>query len=150
MLKRFLSKTDKLFLFATTLTSGRWRFYRMYQDSFPLTDTPILLQPGSVMVALSPRLLLEIDRTDHSCENGWESTNHVSLAKLEEFRRRTIGNTFREIISGDWKILEEWKRTPEFARRHALMADTTAYNAKVTEYLGGELWKVNAHGNMIP
>jgi len=145
--KRFLDDLDKLFPYAVAVGSGRWRFYRTYQDTFPLTDTPVLLQPDSVMVALSPRLLLEIERTDHSCEDGWVSDNHISQAKLEEFRLRTIGNTFREIIFGDRKVLEEWQRTPEFARRHALMADTTTYNAKVREHLDGAVWKVNAHGN---
>lgn len=149
MLKNFLSNTDQLFRFTIALTSGLWQFYRTYQDTFPLTDTPVLLQPGSVMVALSPRLLLEIDRTDKSCENGWVNVNYISSAKLEEFRRRTIGNTFREIIFGAQESLEQWKATPEFDRRHALMADTTTYNEKVAKYLNGEIWKINAHGNML-
>lgn len=149
MLKRFLSRRDKLYPYAVAIGSGRWRFYRAYRDTFPLADTPILLQPASLMIALSPRLLLEIDRTDQSCENGWVGVNHIPQAKLEEFRRRTLGNTFREIIFGDRKLLEEWQRTPEFAARHALMADTRTYNAKVAEYLDGSVWRVNVHGNTI-
>lgn len=148
MLKHFLSDPKQLFPLTMALTSGRWTFYQMYEDTFPLTDTPIFIQPQSVMAIISPRLLLEIDRTKP--ENGWSSVNSISAAKLDEFRKRAIGNTFREIIFGTPKLLEEWQRSPEFADRSKLMAETTAYNAKIAEHLGRELWKVNAHGNTMP
>lgn len=148
MLKRWLGNVNVLFPWVMTLTAGRWVFYRMDKDTFPLNDSPILIRPDSVMVALSPRLLLEIERNDHSLENGWRDSNSITNDKLAEFRRRTIGNTFREIIFGDAALLEVWRTAPEFSERHQLMANTNSYNAVVAKHLDGELWKINAHGNM--
>jgi hypothetical protein len=147
MFKHSLSNTDLMFKQVLLLTTGRWKFYRLDKETFPLTDTPVLIQPHSVMAALSPRLLLEIDRTDHSCENGWSSANSINPTKLDEFRHRTINNTFREIIFGSKALLEEWQQSVEFRQRHELMANTRTYNQKVREYLGGEIWKVNAYAN---
>jgi hypothetical protein len=150
MLKHFLSNTNSMFGLVLALTSGRWQFYRLEKDTFPLNDTPVLIQQHSAMVAISPRLLLEIDRTDLSREDSWISSNYIPKEKLEEFRRRTIGNTFREIIFGNKLLLEEWQQTTEFRRRHELMSNIQTYNEKVADYLGGELWKINAHGNALP
>jgi len=146
-LKHLLGNHPALFRLVITLTSGRWYFYRLYEETFPLNDTHILIHPHSVMAALSPRLLLEIDRTDRSCENGWVMLNHISPAKLEEFRRRTIGNTFREIIFGNKALLEQWQASPEFRKRHELMADRRSYNEIVMKEVRRELWKINAFGN---
>jgi hypothetical protein len=147
MLKRWLGNVQVLFPWAITLASGRWMFYRMDEDTFPLNDSPILIRPDSVMVALSPRLLLEIKRNDHTLEDGWSDQNYITEEKLAEFRRRTIGNTFREIIFGNASLLEAWRTTPEFSQRHQLMANTNTYNAIVAKHLEHDLWEVNAYGN---
>jgi hypothetical protein len=147
MLKHLLSDTDGMFQSSLMLSSGHWKFFRLDKETFPLNDTPVLIQPHSVIVALSPRLLVEIDRTDARNEEGWSSSNYITEEKLEEFRRRMIGNTFREIIFGEESLLKKWQATPEFRRRHELMSNTKNYNEIVTKHLGGELWKINAHGN---
>jgi hypothetical protein len=149
MLKHFLSDPDRLFRIARALNSGRWLLDKTCRDTFPLTDSPILARPGSVMVALSPRLLLEIDKSDTSRDDSWTTINHVSPEKLAEFRRRPIGNTFREIIFGEQELLEQWRLAPEFSTRRSLHADTTTYNKKVADYLGGEVWQFDAHGNTL-
>ena len=148
-LKHFISNADHMFEYAIRMAAGHWRFYRMDRDTFPLTDSPLLLQPSSLMIALSPRLLLEIDRTDRSCESGWTTINYISPAKLDEFRRRTITNTFRQIIFGHKGMLEDWRMAPEFAERHAVMSDAKNYNAMVMKNPQGELWHVNAHANAM-
>jgi hypothetical protein len=123
VLSRCLGSLDFMVTSAMGLTMGRWRLYRVDQDMFPLTDVSIMIEQDSVMAALSPRLLLEIDRLDHSAETGCSNTNFIRPEKLDEFRRRTIGNTHREIIFGDRALLEQWQRTPEFARQHELIAN---------------------------
>ena len=50
------------------------------------------------MVALSPRLLLEITMGVFTGDNTGVVKDLIDAKKLAEFRRRTIGNTFREII----------------------------------------------------
>ena len=91
---------------------------------FPLTDSPILVELHSVMGALSPRLLLEIDRRDHTNETGCCTANFIRPEKLDESRRRTIENTHREIIFGNRLLLEQWQRSAEFARQHELIVNS--------------------------
>ncbi len=43
------------------LAFSRWTFFHSQRDTLPLTDSPILVLPASIMVAISPRLLLEIE-----------------------------------------------------------------------------------------
>ena len=64
-----------------------------------------------------------------------------------EFRRRTIGNTFREIIFGDSQLLEYWQSTREFRDRVALMKDVKSYNRLVQAEGARELWQLNTYGN---
>jgi hypothetical protein len=64
---------------------------------------------------------------------------------LTEFRRRTIGNTFREII-GDKATLEVWKASEEFQARAELMKDAKRYNELVWQEGSKELWRLNKYG----
>jgi len=89
------------------LALSHWQLFRLDRDTFPLSDLAVTMRPGSVMVALSPRLLLEIhlDRQELGCGHR----NWIEGEKLAEFRERTINNTFKEIIFSDGKVLEEWR-----------------------------------------
>lgn len=100
MLKHSLGNTRQLFSLVMSVAPFRRHYYRVDRDTFPLNDSSVLIQPDSVMVALSPRLLLEIDRTQKQPDATISYSNHVAPEKLEEFRRRTIANAFHEIISG--------------------------------------------------
>jgi hypothetical protein len=70
----------------------------------------------------------------------------VKPGKLAEFRRRTIGNTFREIIFSDRSVLEYWQSTPEFRRRWETIRDVKSYN-RLVEESEREIWQLNAFGN---
>lgn len=126
---------------------SRWTFYRTTVDTFPLCDTPILIEPQDILFALSPRLLLEIDRTTSDPDDRWRDREGIPRHKLAEFRRRTVGNTFREIIFGDSSVLEEWHATRHFKERVVLIRDVKSYNRLVREEGGRELWQLNAYGN---
>jgi hypothetical protein len=149
MMKHNLGNPHFLVGLCAPLTDHPWHFYRTQRDSFPLCDSPILILPQSVIAALSPRLLLEIDRTKR-CD-GWfnPQTHHPDLPaeKLEEFRLRTIRNTFREIIFSDRTCLEAWQASKEFQERHQLLKSGHKYNQRVHTENGRELWKLNAHAN---
>jgi hypothetical protein len=97
------------------LVMSSWRLMHIDHDIFPLSDPAISMKPGSAMVALSPRHLLEIDPTVQDV--GCRHRNWIDSEKLAEFRRRTIGNTFREIIFGDRDVLEDWRKDPAFQER---------------------------------
>lgn len=61
-LKWMLGDTDSLFRLVSPLVWSHWTLFPTDSDLFPLCDSPILVQPDSIMVALSPRLLLEISQ----------------------------------------------------------------------------------------
>jgi hypothetical protein len=147
MLKHYLGNHDVLFQHVMTYATGYFTLYKLDEDTFPLNDSPILIKPKSIMVALSPRLLLEIDRTRNNIPHECSISNFIRPEKLEEFRRRTICNTFREIIFGSPDLLEEWRRTTDFANRHSLIANVKSYNAVVTKYAGREIWRINAYSD---
>jgi hypothetical protein len=147
MLKQYLGNHDVLFQHVMTYATGYFTLFKLAENTFPLNDSPILIKPKSIMVALSPRLLLEIDRTRNNIPHECSISNFIRPEKLEEFRRRTIGNTFREIIFGNPDLLEEWRQTTDFANRHSLMANVKSYNAVVAKYAGREIWRINAYSD---
>lgn len=145
-LKWMLGDPHFLFQQVYPLVSSQWNLYISSVHSFPLCDSPILVQPGSAMVALSPRLLLEI-RTDTPAPAEAMPIYHESDSQvLEEHRLRTIGNTFREII-GEPRRLETWRATAEFQVRSEMMNDVKRYNNLVRAAGSRELWHLNAYGN---
>jgi len=145
-LKWMLSDTSALFNLVNPIVCCQWTLFAAGNETFPLCDSPILVNPQSIMVALSPKLLLEIKPHINAKEEQRPVCQQISTGKLEEYRCRTIGNTFREII-GDKHILECWQNTPEFRARIALMQDVKNYNKMVLTEGERELWQLNAYGN---
>jgi hypothetical protein len=144
MLKHEMANCHRMFARTLSFAPGRWKFYRLRHDSFPLNDSPILVDSNGIMVALSPRLLLEIDAKERQPETTWEIANYISTDKLREFRRRTINNTFREIIFGSQAVLQEWQQTPEFKSRHKLVTDGDAFAEEMTKRGDEELVAIRA------
>ena len=141
-----LSDPNALFDLVEPMAAGRWTLFPTDADAFPLCDSAVLVQPDSVMIALSPRLLLEIQPRIAATGDQIPIVRSIERSKLEKFRRRTIGNTFREII-GDAGILEYWRSTPEFRNRVVLIKDAESYNRLLRAEGARELWHVNAYGN---
>jgi hypothetical protein len=146
LLKWSLADRDFLMQQTGPLIFSKWYLYSTAVDSFPLTDSPVLVNPESVMVALSPRLLLEI-RLDQPSHELPETKDRIEPAKLNEFRQRTIGNTFREIIFGNKALLEQWQATKEFSQRLETIQRMSDYNIVVARRNGRDLWHLNAYGN---
>ena len=145
-LKWMLSDTKLLFSLVYPIVECRWTLFAVGANLFPLCDSPILVKPHSFMVAISPRLLLEIERTIPARDNECRLMPTIDQAKLDEFRCRTIGNTFREII-GSEKLLKNWKNTQEFSERVTMMNNLQSYNKLVYKEGDKELWQINAYGN---
>ncbi len=141
--------SDKKFLYQQVGPIGlaRWILYRTLVDTFPLTDSPILVNDNSVMVVLSPRLLLEILPQPVLDTISWDVKDEIDKNKFEEFQQRTIGNTFREIIFGSENLLEEWKQTKAFKQRVEIIKNMKGYNVLVSKEKRRELWHLNAFGN---
>lgn len=145
-LKWMLSDPHFLFRLVHPLVSSQWILHKSAEHCLPLCDSPILVQPTSVMVALSPRLLLEIHTDTPAPEDAMPISQKMRDERLEEHRVRTIGNTFREII-GESKQLERLSASSEFQARSELMKDVKRYNTLVRAAGNRELWHLNAYAN---
>jgi hypothetical protein len=99
------------------LACARWTLYRTDHHSFPLCDSPVLINPNSVMMVLTPRLLAEIDLTVQAPENHWAVRDGISTSKYREFRRRSIQNTYKDILFSQETELQDWQRQREFRSR---------------------------------
>lgn len=146
-LKWFLSDADALYAAVAPFAFAYWTLFVVSHHTFPLCDSPVLVSPNSVMVALSPTLLLEILPKVKAGEDQCRLEDHVPASKIEQFRKRTIGNTFREIIFSRRLVLEQWQTSAEFQRRVAQMRNMSAYNQLVVKNEQRELWLLNAYGN---
>lgn len=113
-LKESLGNVNYLGPLTMTIAPFRWKYYFLKRDTFPLNDSPVFIEPSSVMMALSPRMLLVIDRTQPLRRESISCANFIPPDLLDCFRRRTIANTFREIIFSSAELLEEWRDSPEF------------------------------------
>lgn len=130
------------------LACARWTLYRTDDHRFPLCDSPIMMGQDSMMAVLSPRLLVEIDLNVASSEDSWVIRDGISFSKYREFRRRSIGNTFREIIFHDPKELECWHNTPEFKARLRSLAETTVARQLVADAANRVIWGLNGFGRV--
>lgn len=142
-LKWLLETPEALLRIIYPLVAAQWTFFQTDVDKFPLCDTPILSASDSIMVALSPCLLLEIEPQAQS-ESLCRVRSSVPGNKLANFRRRMIGNTFRDIIFADENTLKNWSRTPQFASRLKFIRGLKSYNQLVGINGSKELWKINA------
>lgn len=145
-LKWMLSDRHFLLRLVHPLVSSQWNLFTSPEHCLPLCDSPVLVQPAGVMVALSPRLLLEIRTDTPAPKEAMPISQKMDSGRLEEHRLRTIGNTFREVI-GEPKQLEMWKASSEFVARNELMKDVKQYNTMVRATGNRELWHLNAYGN---
>jgi hypothetical protein len=147
MLKHGLSNPRLLFPMVMRIAPFHWHYYRTYSDTFPLNDSPVLITEPTVMMALSPRLMLRIDRTRKQAESSISFSNYVPSEIMDEFRRSTIANTYREIIFSSSALLDDWKDSPEFLGRHEMMKSAHQYNLLVAQEGNRELWNINAFAN---
>jgi len=145
-LKWMLSDPHFLFGLVHPLVSSQWNLYTSPQHCLPLCDSPVLVQPASVMVALSPRLLLEICSDTPAPEEAMPISQKIGSERLEEYRLRAIGNAFREVI-GEPTQLERWRANAEFQARSELMKGVKGYNTMIRAAGNRALWHLNAYGN---
>lgn len=118
---------------------SQWTLWRTRNHSFPLCDSPVMIDRDSVMVALSPRLLIEIDLTVSDPESPWIVREDLPEAKFAEFQRRSIDNCFKEIIFSDGQVLQGWLGSQEFTARIAALKDPT----RNEEFLQQAAFRIN-------
>lgn len=139
-LKWALSDPEFLCRAAAPHALAYWRLYRTKEHKFPLGDAAILVGRESTMVALSPRLLLEIFLNRHASEDQWDVRNEVTPGKLAEYRRRTINSSFREIIFHEPETLQLWRSTREFGARMSAIRNMGSYRELMASQLAMMNW----------
>jgi hypothetical protein len=121
------------------LMECQWTLFALSDDTFPLSDSPVLISYKDIIVPLSPRLLLEIRRRVRGSDGECQVRRRIKIGKLADFRRRTIGNTFRQLIFGSRQLLERWSASRDFQQRHELMKGVNTYN----RFMGQDMWLIN-------
>ncbi|MFC1562753.1 hypothetical protein ACFL4Z_01735 [candidate division KSB1 bacterium] len=77
-LKNFLSDPFSLFKLVNPIACSQWIIYKTFEHTFPLPDSPILVRNGSIMVAISPRILIEVNFNIQKSENFWLEKDFIS------------------------------------------------------------------------
>lgn len=116
-LKQMLSDTNTLFRLTAPLVFSQWHLYRSDDPVFGLPDTPILLKPQSIMLALSPHLLLEVLAVSETMMDRCFTHGSLHKSKLREYRRRAIANTFKELICATPEVADQYADTYEWKQR---------------------------------
>lgn len=129
LLKNAISNEAILGEMMTPIVYSQWIVRRSSVPLLPLCDSPILANSKGIMVALSPYLLLEVNGTIVAEPDRWIEVNGISKAKQTEFRRRSIDNTFRDVVFCDSWLLDEWRNSVEYRGRVKLLQDPQAYEA---------------------
>jgi len=132
----------------TVLAMARWTLYKTREARFPLCDSPVMINPTNVMLILSPRLLAEIDLTVQAEEHECQVKEGIGASKYREFRRRTIDNTYKDIIFSDSATLEEWRSLPEFKFRMKALADKDSARAARFEGAQRIAWALYGFGRI--
>jgi hypothetical protein len=100
------SNRDQLLKLLWPFLSSKWVLYKTSSYKFPLSDNPLLIRPFHIMIALAPDLMLEIDlKEKFGIEMICEYKDRISFHKYEEFKKRTIENSSKEIIFGNEQLL---------------------------------------------
>jgi hypothetical protein len=128
-LRWMLENQDFMYRHVLPLTLSSWTLFQLEADTFPLSDSAVSIKQNNIMVALSPRHLLEIDLTAQAA--GCLHRNRIDPPTLAEFRRRTLGNTFREIIFSNRKVLEDWRSDKVFQERVEIIRTMPSYEAVI-------------------
>jgi hypothetical protein len=147
MLRRAWATSEILARPAVVLAAAQWTLHRSNQHCLPLCDSPIMIKRDSIMAAISPRLLLEVDLTKPYTEKPCELIDTIGPEKYEEFRKRSIANTFREVIFHNPEELERWRATPECIDRVRVLRDQTLKRAVVAEAANRVIWALQGFGS---
>jgi hypothetical protein len=150
LLKNALGNPLVLARAVTPLAFAQWILYQTDEHRFPLCDSPVMVCENTLMVVLSPRLLLEINLNVKSPEDQWLHRDRISNSKFREFRRRSIMNSFKEIIFHDRAELEQWRQLPEYKARVRALGDSVLAGRLLQEAANRIIWATQGFGRVAP
>lgn len=132
------------------LARGTWTFWRTDKHTFPLCDSPVMIERDSLMAVLSPRLLLEIVFDDNGGDTQWAVINGISEFRLENLRQRSLMNTFREVIFPTTEPLKSWQASVEYQTRREQLRDKQTRIAALRSASSKVLYAMNGFGRVGP
>lgn len=138
--KGFLSEPAKFAAAIHRLAQSSWRLYKTDVDMFPLGDTAILGDSRSVLVACSPRLLLEILLDKSGLLTPWSVEDGIGREKHSEYLQRTVNSSFRAILSSDRDTLAALQNTELFWSRVYNLRDSTRRKKQMAGHLDYLKW----------
>lgn len=148
MLKNAWSNKFVLARATTTLAFSQWLLHVTDKHTYPLCDSPVMINENTLMAVLSPRILLEININEPHPEDKWTVRNGISSSKYREFRRRSIQNSFKHIIFHDPEELRIWQKTPEFKTRSSDLRDNVKATRLRAEAANRVIWAINGFGKL--
>jgi hypothetical protein len=148
LLKNTWSSQPFLARAVTVPAFSEWTLWRTSDHTFPLCDSPVMMDRDSLMAVLSPRLLLQINLNARRPEHYWRVCDEVPRHVLAEFRRRSIANSFKEIIFHDPAILEEWQLSDHARARIVALRDPSNIGKLVEEAASRIVFGLNGFGRL--
>lgn len=114
-IKHKISNTNELLQMITPILTHSWTLFKLEQNTFPLSDNPILSNKGNLMVSIAPNIMLEID-FNRNCDVTEPVIVKSTIAnrRKRDFIYRTIRNSTQEIIFGDEKLLNQIKNSAQY------------------------------------
>ena len=106
------------------LAGAKWVLYRTREHTFPLCDSPVMVEPKRLTVILSPRLLLQVHIGIGAKEDKWTTVDGISRGRVRQISRLTVANTYREIIFSDSSELSRWQKTRAFRERMEALSNS--------------------------
>lgn len=143
-MRHFLSDQELLFKVTYPIGNARWTLHISDRHRLPLCDSPILQEGSNIFVALSPRILLEIDMD--KCNRSGELTKVKNLNKniVSEFKKRTVSNTYKEIICNSEQLLKSYQSDPFFKAWAKKLKEASGFNSIIETTTGKEIYQIGA------
>ncbi|MFX1587993.1 MAG: hypothetical protein ACFFC1_07550 [Promethearchaeota archaeon] len=148
ILKNAWSNVYILYRATRALAFSQWILYVIDKHMFPLCDSPVMINENTLMMTISPRLLLEINLNQKCDENDWIIRRGISKSKYWGFRRRSIQNSFKDIIFHDPKELENWRNTREFKIRSEHLRDRNNKDVLIADAAKRVIGAINGFGKI--
>lgn len=116
-LKQKLSSVTETIKLSIPFLLPKWTIYKVSKNIFPLSDNPMLFENGTLMFAISPDILIEMNLNEKGTKiQGCRIKTKISYLKYRKFINRTIRSATREIVFGNTELLEKVRKSSEYKK----------------------------------
>lgn len=108
-----ISNVNQIYNAVFPLVNSYWTLYSTKDFKFPLNDVPILYEKELIWVVLSPKHLLEIDKSK-IYPGRVKCRSEISIRLFSNLRKTIIKNTVQEIIFHSYKAAHNWRKSKTY------------------------------------